>query len=198
MFTATAQTNSRTSDKRAGGASAMIDGDRFHALLFADAGSIPNNPNLPLLWWRGALPADPGPEAFERLFADNGWGQSWRDGIFTYPHFHSTSHEVLGIARGSVRVSLGGDTGEEVDLQGGDAVVIPAGVGHQNLQASADLLVVGAYPPGAEVDLLRDATGDAAVRAAIAAVPVPATDPVEGKVGRLRKLWRPAGLAAAG
>ena len=165
------------------------DCDRFHALLFTDAGDIPNHPHFPLLWWRGALGADPGAEAFEKLFTDNGWAQTWRNGIFTYPHFHSTSHEVLGIARGSIRVRLGGSTGVEADLQGGDAVVIPAGVGHENLHASSDLLVVGAYPPGSNVDLLRDASADPSIRQRIASVPAPRTDPVEGPRGRLRQKW---------
>lgn len=164
----------------------------FHVLLFKDAGAIPNNPGLPLIWWQAALPPAPGPEAFEQLFARNGWTQSWRNGIFDYPHFHSTSHEVLGIARGSVRVRLGGATGTEVELQAGDAVAIPAGVGHQNLRASADLLVVGAYPSGAEVDLLRDAGADTQARDRIAAVPVPRSDPVEGEDGRLLRHWAAA------
>ena len=168
------------------------DGERFQTFLFTDAGAIPNHPRFPLIWWRGALPADPGPEAFESLFTRHGWGQTWRNGIFTYPHFHSTSHEVLGIARGSVRVRLGGTTGVEVDLQGGDVVLIPAGVGHQNLHASADLLVVGAYPPDANVDLLRDATGDAALRRRIAALPAPPSDPVEGRPGRVAAIWASA------
>jgi uncharacterized protein YjlB len=167
----------------------------LQALLFEDAGTIPNNPRLPLLWWRKALPPDAGAAAFEELFARHGWSDSWRNGIFTYPHFHSTSHEVLGIAQGSVRVRLGGATGKEVDLAAGDVVLIPAGVGHQNLGASDDLLVVGAYPAGAEVDLLRDAAGDPAVRDRIAAVPLPSSDPVEGEDGGLCRHWRrhPAG-----
>jgi uncharacterized protein YjlB len=122
------------------------DVDSLQVLLFDDAGAIPNNPRLPLLWWHGVLPPDAGAAAFEEMFARHEWSDSWRNGIFTYPHFHSTSHEVLGIARGSVRVRLGGGTGKEVDLAAGDAVLIPAGVGHQNLGASADLLVVGADP----------------------------------------------------
>ena len=48
---------------------------------------------------------------FARAFAANGWLNPWRDGIFTYHHFHSTSHEVLGIAAGEVRVAFGGPGG---------------------------------------------------------------------------------------
>jgi uncharacterized protein YjlB len=159
--------------------------------LFADDGRFPNSV-LPLLVYRGALPADPA--AMERAFAANGWSNSWRDGIFTYHHFHSTSHEVLGIAAGEVRVAFGGPAGREVTVRGGDVVVIPAGVGHRNMGQSADLLVVGAYPNGMDYDLLRgDPSEHAAAVRAIAAVPLPARDPVIGADAGLRRLWTPPG-----
>ena len=40
----------------------------------------------------------------EDLFEANGWGDTWRDGIYDYVHYHSQIHEVLGIARGKGRV----------------------------------------------------------------------------------------------
>ena len=162
----------------------------FQSFFFEDAQSIPNNPCLPLLWWQGLLPQDCGPEAFETLFACNGWIPAWRYGIFAYPHFHSISHEVLGIANGIVKVRLGGATGTEAQLRSGDVVLIPAGVGHQNLGANADLLVVGAYPPGCRADLMRDATNDAKARERIKKVPMPDNDPVDGSNGKLHQLWR--------
>ena len=129
--------------------------DVAQALVFADDGAVPNN-RLPLLLWRKVIPPDAGDPAaaFEERFARNGWPPSWRNGVYPYVHFHTNTHETLGVAAGRVRVRLGG--------------------------ASDDLLVVGAYPPGIREDLHRDATDDADARARIAAVARPARDPVNG------------------
>jgi uncharacterized protein YjlB len=154
---------------------------------FPDDGRFPNSA-LPLLVYRAALPPDPA--AMERAFAANDWSNGWRNGIFTYHHFHSTSHEVLGIAAGEVRVAFGGPSGQEVKVRAGDVVVIPAGVAHRNMGQSADLLVVGAYPGGSDYDLRRgDPAEYAAAVRAIAAVPLPAKDPVAGPDAGLRLLW---------
>jgi uncharacterized protein YjlB len=130
---------------------------------------------------------------FEALFAANGWGGSWRNGIFSFPHYHSNAHEVLGIARGRASVRFGGGSGMVLEVRPGDVVVIPAGVGHQNLSASADLLVVGAYPRGQEdYDLCRGEPGERPrVLANIARVPLPEADPVHGRDGPLMRHWSP-------
>ena len=83
---------------------------------FADDGCFPNS-RLPLLVYRNVFAYDPAD--MTREFADNGWSNAWRDGIFTYHHFHSIAHEVLGIARGSVRVMLGGASGQTVAVRAG-------------------------------------------------------------------------------
>jgi uncharacterized protein YjlB len=158
----------------------------------ADDGWIPNNPDLPLLLYRKAaeLPADDPACGFEVLFRRHGWGGSWRNGIYGYHHFHSTAHEVLGIARGTVRVKLGGEQGITADLGPGDVVVIPAGVAHACIEASDDFAVVGAYPNGSDYDTIRDDPGAlAASQQRIAQVPVPDADPVDGADGPLVKLW---------
>lgn len=162
------------------------------AHLFADDGAIPNNPRLPLLVYPGALePADGDlAHAFERRFAANGWGGSWRNGIFPFPHYHSAAHEVLGIARGEAKVRFGGEVGIVTTVRAGDAVVIPAGVGHQNLGASTDLLVIGAYPAGQRPDLCHGGAGDRPrVVESIARVPRPQADPVQGTDGALMAHW---------
>ncbi len=74
-------------------------------------------------------------------------------------------------------------------MEAGDAVLLPAGVGHRRIAASADFLVVGAYPPGQSFDVHRAAPG-AAMRAAMARVAFPDSDPVEGADGPLTRLWR--------
>jgi uncharacterized protein YjlB len=157
---------------------------------FDDDGSIPNS-RLPVLVYSGAVGAGEGAAAHETLFASHGWLGAWRDGIFPFHHFHSTAHEVLGIAAGSAEVMLGGPEGRRFTLRSGDVVVLPAGTGHCNLGSSADLLVVGAYPDGMDWDLRR---GDPAehdeVVANISRVPLPEQDPVEGEDGALVESWR--------
>ncbi|AWM86318.1 cupin domain-containing protein [Microvirga sp. 17 mud 1-3] len=159
--------------------------------VFADDGIIPNNA-LPLIVRRGAISpsADNPAKAFETTFRRNGWTNSWRNGIFDYHHYHSTSHEVLGIAAGSARVRFGGESGEIVALTAGDVVVIPAGVGHALIDGGDGLLVVGAYPNGNDYDTLRgDPNAAAEARRRIAQVPLPDMDPVDGADGPLTKLW---------
>jgi uncharacterized protein YjlB len=163
---------------------------------FADDGSIPNNPRLPFLVYRGAidLKGSPDPEDLvERTFAAHGWGEMWRNnGIYPYVHYHSTIHEVMGLARGRTKVRFGGSNGREIELAAGDVCVLPAGTGHQGLWASPDLVVIGAYPPSGKYDLCRGSKADyARAIAAIAEVPLPATDPVFGADGPLFQLWRP-------
>jgi uncharacterized protein YjlB len=155
---------------------------------FEDAGGIPNSP-LPVLVYHeveGARAAG----ACRDLFASNGWLGSWVNGIFSFHHFHSTTHEVLGIVAGSAVVVLGGPDGRRFEVAPGDVLVLPGGIGHCNAGSSADLLVVGAYPNGMQWDLRR---GDPAERdevlANIAAVPLPESDPVHGPGGPLTEIW---------
>ncbi len=159
---------------------------------FGDDGETPNNPALPLVLYRGAVDvtgADPA-AAFERAFARHGWGDGWRNGIYDFLHFHTRTHEVLGIARGRATVEFGGANGQQVDLAAGDVAILPAGTGHRRLSCSADLLVVGAYPANNCFDQHRPAqvSHDKAV-ADIARTALPEQDPVFGKDGPLGKLW---------
>jgi uncharacterized protein YjlB len=164
------------------------------AILLDDDGVIPNNPRLPVLLYRGALNRDvagPEPEAaILARFAGNGWGGGWVDGIYPYHHYHPDAHEVLGIARGWAKVQLGGSAGPVVELRAGDAVLLPAGVGHCRIE-SEDLCVVGAYPRGQEAPEIARAgpAAHARAKASIAGVPRPEHDPVHGRNGPLDAHW---------
>ena len=99
-------------------------------------GPIPNHPRFPVLVYRGVDVTDaPG------LFAAHGWGGAWRDGVFSFPHFHSTSHEVLAVVAGSATLELGGPQGEAFAVVAGDVLVLPAGTGHRRREASGDFAV---------------------------------------------------------
>ncbi len=155
---------------------------------FADDGAIPNS-RLPLLVYRNAVAPDPA--AIERLFAANRWPPAWRDGVHPFHHFHSNTHEALGVARGETSVLFGGPGGQVLTVRAGDVVVVPAGVGHCCQSRSADLLIVGAYPDNAPRPDLRCGRpaehAEAAV--AVANVPRPMADPVAGEAGVLSRLW---------
>ena len=163
--------------------------------LLKDNGAIPNNPRLPLLIYRGVLrlPGDDPAAVCEQIFARWNWKGSWRNGIYPFHHYHSTSHEVLGVYAGHANVRLGGEGGGGIEavLAAGDVVVIPAGVGHRNLGASGDFGVVGAYPDGHTWDLLRGRPGERPqADRNIAALPLPVNDPLYGLDGPLREVWQ--------
>ena len=157
---------------------------------FEDDGTFPNSA-LPLLYYRAAIAKeDASPEAMEALFAAGGWPPAWRYTVYPYHHYHSTAHEVLGIASGSARLQLGGPKGRAFDVSAGDVIVIPAGVVHQQLSKSGDFLVVGGYPPGQRPDQFRGEPGDRPrADENIARVPLPKTDPVAGANGPLLTHW---------
>jgi len=153
-----------------------------------------NNPDLPVLVYRTGVTLDdhdPG-SAMEEHFRRNGWGYSWRNGIFNYHHFHSTAHETLGVAAGTATVELGGSGGPRVEMQAGDVLVIPAGVALRNIGSSPDLIAVGAYPPGQVWDVNTGEVDEhPRVDRNIASLPLPTSDPVLGPDGPLVRLWSP-------
>lgn len=161
-------------------------------LNFKDDGIFPNSP-LPLLFYRQALAGNTEDLAsvFEKRFAENDWTNSWRNGVYGFPHYHSTSHEVLGVYSGAATLRLGGEQGNNVEVQAGDVVIIPAGVAHQNIRGSHDFRVVGAYPGGRDWDLLRGLPGERPkADRNIATLLTPGNDPIYGTKGPLRQIWK--------
>ena len=159
-------------------------------VYFKDDGQIPNS-KYPLLLYRQVFTGrdSEGAAWLENRFAENNWTNSWRNGIYPFHHYHSTSHEVLGIYSGTALLHMGGEKGQKITVNAGDVIIIPAGVGHKNLE-SKELGVVGAYPDGRSWDVNRGLPGERpGTDKNIAALPLPSTDPLTGKDIGLVKIW---------
>ncbi|EDL65327.1 cupin domain-containing protein [Bacillus sp. SG-1] len=158
-------------------------------LYFDESGSIPNNPDLPVLFYKGVFKDDP--EKAEKVFNDHNWRNSWQGGVFDYHHFHSNTHEVLGVVSGTAELIVGGESGKKVEVQPGDVVVLPAGTGHKRLTASQDFTVAGAYPDGKDHNLKTDENNERTqLLIEIKEVDLPSQDPVYGNSGPLLSLWK--------
>jgi uncharacterized protein YjlB len=145
-----------------------------------------DHPRWPLLVYP-RVANSPNPEFFEELFDRNRWPAAWRNGVFPFHHFHSNSHEVLGVYEGEVTVQFGGDGGVALTAQPGDVIILPAGTRHKKLSSRGALGIVGAYPEGSNPDTCRDASRK------VQDVPLPASDPVYGAGGPLFTYWLPPG-----
>ncbi|MGM0432898.1 MAG: hypothetical protein ACQEQU_09310 [Spirochaetota bacterium] len=156
--------------------------------LFTDDGLIPNSP-YPVILYKKAIP-DAEAADFEQLFLANSWGDSWRNGIFPYHHYHSSAHEVLGVFRGWSLVQLGGQQGESFRVEQGDVVILPAGTGHKNLEQSPDFGVVGAYPEGQHPDMNYGKLSEREKSLEnIRKLALPSADPI-GEQGSLIQRWK--------
>lgn len=106
--------------------------------------------------------------------------------MYRRPHFHSTTHEALGVFQGSARVRFGAADADldaeklvdavDVDVKAGDAILIPAGVAHGCIEEKGGFKMVGAYPVGAKQWDLN--YGGECVEVV---EELPAADPVVGK-----------------
>lgn len=146
-------------------------------------GMLPNS-RFPLLVHRGGVMGGGEQEVLDR-FRANGWLNNWRwPGIYSYPHFHSTTHECLGMAAGWMELELFGRGGVRVRVEAGDVVVMPAGVSHNMVGVSDDALTLGGYPDGRDWDNMQEEhiTLEASRAAAkrIMMLPIPTRDPVTG------------------
>lgn len=159
---------------------------------FKDDGNIPNS-KYPLLVYQNVFDArgSKGGDWLEERFAANNWSNTWRWGVYPLHHYHSNTHEVLGLFSGDALLHLGGEEGEKVQVKAGDIIVIPAGVGHKCLKHSNDFTVLGAYPNGLSPDLHRGDKGERPqTDKNIVAVAFPVTDPFFGKSGGLLSAWK--------
>lgn len=173
--------------------------------VFEDDGEVPNS-TLPVHLYEGVLDfhdltREQAEEAINQLVATNGWYRDWTYYVYPSLHYHSTAHEGLIVFQGRATIQIGGKNGRMFTVKTGDVVIVPAGVGHERILASAtdderrkeieEFIVFGVYPKGQKWDFISEEPNvedgalqlrDPAVKAAaierIARVPVPATDPI--------------------
>jgi len=150
---------------------------------FTNDSIIPNN-TLPVLLYKNVL------QDFEATFKKNGWTNNWKDIILPYDHFHSNTHEVLGLAEGTAKLKIGGQNGVELVVETGDVILMPAGVGHYSLDNSTPYQFIGGYPNGADWNLKRSLEEDPSILEEIANIPIPKTDPLFGNNGPLFDYWK--------
>ncbi|MFW5830858.1 MAG: hypothetical protein ACOCVA_01315 [Prolixibacteraceae bacterium] len=165
----------------------------LRTLELSENGSFPNNPELPVLLYKNVFEFDEGDPAstIEKIFAENNWGSSWRNGIFNYHHYHTTAHEALGVYSGWAEVQLGGPGKDPVRIEKGDLVVLPAGTSHKKLDSGDGFAVVGAYPDNQNYDMNYGKQEELKkARENIVNVSMPDNDPVFGKDGKMFEHWK--------
>jgi uncharacterized protein YjlB len=158
---------------------------------FSDDGIIPNH-TLPVIVYSQCVDLENCSDWLETTFKKNNWLNNWRDIVLPYDHFHSNTHEVLGLGWGSVSLKIGGASGQVFHLSAGDVIIIPAGVGHYSVSEHSHYQMVGGYPNGLDWDLktgleLGERTQ---ILQAISAVKIPEKDPIFGNGGLLFDQWK--------
>lgn len=151
------------------------------------------NSDLPVLYYKKVLTLPPVFAAayVKGLFKKNNWTNSWKYGIFEYNHYHSITHEVLGICKGKTKLLLGGNNGIELTVSEGDVLILPAGTAHKNLGKEKDIECVGAYPGGMDYDINYGYVGERPhTDNNIKKVPKPSHDPVFGTSGGTNTYWK--------
>lgn len=149
--------------------------------FFEDDGITPNS-RFPVIIMPQVFTGDDLENIFPNTFMKNSWSNNWLDIIQSKDHYHSATHEVLGICKGEVNLKIGGQGGKIFHLTAGDAIIIPAGVGHFSTDNCSDYLVAGGYPEGNNWDMIyNEAEKYEAAKQRISHLPMPTLHPVSGK-----------------
>lgn len=167
-------------------------GQTIEQYLLHDNGTFPNSV-LPVLHYKGVLelPVVFPAKYVKNIFRKNNWTNNWRNGIYTFHHYHSVTHEVFGVCKGETQLQLGGEDGKIITIRKGDVIVIPAGVAHKNMGKEEDVICIGGYPDGKDFDMNYGKAGERPqTDKNIAALPVPDKDPVYGAGTGLTTIWK--------
>lgn len=159
---------------------------------FKDDGITPNS-QLPVLIYRGLFndSYESCEDWLEENFTKNGWARTCHKPLLEFYHYHSNTHEVLGVCEGSGYIQLAAKNGVRTEIEKGDVVLIPAGVGHFCINHSEDFKLVAGYPAAVVPDVRR-ATQEERETALenLRSVAMPDFDPILGaEDGGVQKFW---------
>jgi uncharacterized protein YjlB len=111
--------------------------------------------------------------------------------MYSTTHYHSTTHEVLCIFSGRAKLLFGGEQNPgrvEAEVGAGDAIVVPAGVGHRLLEdLDGGFEMVGGYPQGCSWDMCYGKAGEEEKARKVGEVKWFEKDPLYGDDGPV--LW---------
>ncbi|USP75558.1 hypothetical protein yc1106_02832 [Curvularia clavata] len=162
---------------------------RLTAYFIPSHALIPNTTphGHPLIIYHSAFPASTPPSALEAHLPSNGLSPQWRYTMYSTTHYHSTTHEFLCIFLGRARLLFGGESNPgkvEAEVAAGDAVLVPAGVGHRLVEdVEGGFEMVGSYPKGCSWDMCYGKEGEEDKAQAVGKVKWVERDPLYGEDG---------------
>lgn len=165
---------------------------RIVTFSFQENEYFPNNPKLPVLIYQKVFDEQRvTPEDIELVLYRNNWRYSWRNGIYTFHHYHSTAHEVLVVYSGWAEVQLGGPNQEILRIEKGDLVILPAGTAHKKINSGDGFAVIGAYPDQQAWDMNYGKPEETEqAKNNIEKVKIPGKDPIFGNQGPVFEHWK--------
>ncbi|MCD2425876.1 hypothetical protein LQ567_24040 [Niabella pedocola] len=156
---------------------------------------IPNSPH-PLLVYRTFFDkeSDACENWLKKKFTAHQWFLFAGVPPLDVPFYYMNTHVVLGVCAGAAKWQLGGTLGLTMVIEKGDVLVIPAGVGLQHLESSADFKITGASALDVVPKIRKEASGNSKDPGRVADVPIPETDPVLGMDDGLLTIWLQADI----
>jgi uncharacterized protein YjlB len=107
--------------------------------------------------------------------------------MYQTTHYHSTTHEVLCVFSGRAILLFGGESNPgkvEQEVKAGDAIVVPAGVGHRLMEdIEGGFQMVGSYPTGCSWDMCYGKKGEESKAGGVGRVKWLSKDPLYGDDG---------------
>jgi uncharacterized protein YjlB len=140
----------------------------------------------PLLIYHSAFQKPSASQVESHLSSVGVVAPSWRYTMYSTSHFHSNTHEVLGVFAGSARLCFGGEENPdrvEPVVEQGDVIVVPAGVAHRLMEDRGDFTMVGSYPGGKSWDMCYGRDDEAERVKRIKDLGWFTEDPIYGKEG---------------